>query len=293
VPHQFGAGESVDADCRRLVLILRSFLTSNIRRHGMQTVVGIFISQAAAEHAAEQLRQLSIDREQIHFLIPGAAIDQSELVPTSETEQPGMGPALGSVVGGAIGASSGMMTATVLSVLIPGIGPVTAIGLAALSLLGLVGGAAAGAVAGGALEDALANGLPKDELYVYKDALRRGRTVLIALVDDADKATAARAALAQAGAESLDAARAQWWIGMRDAEAEAYHATGGDFAKDEEMYRRGFEAALRAEAAGKPYKEAVRSLRGADANVCNTAAFRCGYERGRAYIDGLTGTSQT
>jgi outer membrane lipoprotein SlyB len=259
----------------------------------MQTVVGIFTSQAAAEHAAEQLCRLGIAREHIHFLIPGAALHQPELGPTSETEQPGMGPALGSVVGGAIGASSGMMTATVLSALIPGIGPVTAIGLAALSLLGLVGGTVAGAVAGGALEDALANGLPKDELYVYKDALRRGRTVFIVLVEDTDKASAARAALAQAGAESLDAARAQWWIGMRDAEAEAYHATGEDFARDEEMYRRGFEAALRAETTGKPYQEAVRSFRGADADVCHTAAFRCGYERGRAYIDGLTGTAQT
>jgi outer membrane lipoprotein SlyB len=258
----------------------------------MQTVVGIFTSQTAAEHAAEQLYHLGITRDQVHFLIPGTGLDQPEAVPTSETEQPGMGSALGGVVGGAIGASSGMMTATVLSVLIPGIGPVTAMGFAALSLLGLVGGAVTGAVAGGALEDALANGLPKDEIYVYKDALRRGRTVLIALLEDENKVQEARTALAQAGAESLDAARAQWWIGMRDAEAEAYHATGGDFVKDEEMYRRGFEAALRAEAAGKPYEEAVRSLRGADADVCNTDAFRCGYERGRAYMHGLTSISQ-
>jgi outer membrane lipoprotein SlyB len=259
----------------------------------MQTVVGIFTSQVAAEHAAEQLYHLGIPRDQVHFLIPGAGSDQPEAVPTSETEQPGMGPALGGVVGGAIGASSGMMTATVLSVLMPGIGPVTAIGLAAMTLLGLVGGAVTGAVAGGALEDALTSGLPKDELYVYKDALRRGRTVLIALIEDADKAQEARAVLAQAGAESLDAARAQWWIGMRDAEAEAYHAAGGDFARDEELYRRGFEVALRAETAGKPYEEAVRSLRGADADVCHTAAFRSGYARGRAYLHGLTSPSQT
>jgi hypothetical protein len=185
-----------------------------------------------------------------------------------------------------------MMTATVLSALVPGIGTVTAIGLAALSLLGLVGGAVAGAVAGGALEDTLANGLPKDELYVYKDALRRGRTVLIALVEDDDQATAARAALAQAGAESLDAARAQWWIGTRDAEAEAYHATGGDFSRDEEVYRRGFVAALRTEVAGKPYTEAVEYVRLRDADVYDTEAYRRGYERGRAYLQGLTGKPQ-
>jgi hypothetical protein len=259
----------------------------------MQTVVGIFTSRAAAEHAAEQLYRLGIARDQLHFLVPGASPDQPEQVPTSDTEQPGMGPALGGVVVGAVGASSGMMTATVLSVLVPGIGPITAIGLGALSLLGLLGGAVAGAVAGGALEDALTSGLPKDELYVYEDALRRGRTVLIALVEDANQATAARAALEQAGAESLDAARAQWWVGTRDAEAEAYHATGGDFSKDEDVYRRGFEAALRTEVAGKPYTEAVAYIRVRDADVYDTEAYRRGYERGRAYLQGRTDKPQT
>jgi hypothetical protein len=185
-----------------------------------------------------------------------------------------------------------MMTATVLSALVPGIGTVTAVGLAALSLLGLVGGAVAGAAAGGALEDSLANGLPKDEIYVYKDALRRGRTVLIAFAEDTEQATAARTALEQAGAESLDAARAQWWIGTRDAEAEAYQATGGDFSRDEHMYRRGFEAALRTEVAGKPYTEVVEYVRVRDADVYDTDAYRCGYERGRAYLQGLTGKPQ-
>jgi hypothetical protein len=258
----------------------------------MQTVVGTFTSKVAAEQAAEQLRSLGIARDQIHFLVPGASSEQPEQVPTSDTEQPGMGSALGGVVGGAIGASSGMMTATVLSALVPGIGTVTAIGLAALSLLGLVGGAAAGAVAGGALEDSLANGLPKDEIYVYKDALRRGRTVLIAFVEDAEQATTVRTALEQAGAESLDAARAQWWVGTRDAEAEAYQATGGDFSRDEDVYRRGFEAALRAEVAGKSYTEAVEYVRVRDADVYDTEAYRCGYERGRAYLQGLTGKPQ-
>jgi hypothetical protein len=151
----------------------------------------------------------------------------------------------------------------------------------------------AGAVAGGALEEALTSGLPKDELYVYKDALRRGRTVLIALVEEASQATAARAALEQAGAESLDAARAQWWVGTRDAEAEAYQTTGGDFSKDEDVYRRGFEAALRTEVDGKSYQEAVDYLRVRDADVYDTEAYRRGYERGRAYLQGYTDKPQT
>jgi hypothetical protein len=249
----------------------------------MQAVVGIFTSQAAAERGAERLRALGIAPEHINLLIPGVSEAQLAQVPTTETEPPGIGPAIGGVVGGAVGASSGLVAPVILSALIPGIGTVTAIGLAALGIIGAVGGALAGAAAGAALENALSHGIPKDELFVYKDALKQGRTVLVALTDDAEQAEAARQVLAQAGAESIDAARERWWLGLRDAEAEAYTAQGGDFTKDEAVYRRGFEAALHTDVDGKPHKDVVEDLRVRDADVCDTEAFRCGYERGRAY----------
>src|SRR5262245_52905783 len=134
----------------------------------MQTVVGIFTSQAAAERAAERLYQLGIAWEQINFLIPGDSPAKLAQVPTTETEQPGMGTAIGGVVGGAVGASGGLLSTAVLSTLIPGIGPITAIGLGALALVGFLGGALAGATAGSALEDAMSHGLPKDEIFVYE-----------------------------------------------------------------------------------------------------------------------------
>jgi hypothetical protein len=249
----------------------------------MQTVVGIFTSQVTAEQAAERLRTLGIDREHINFLVPGISEAQLEQVPTTETEQPGMGPAIGGVVGGAMGASGGLMAPAILSALIPGIGAITAIGIAALGLIGLVGGAAAGAAAGGALENAMSDGLPKDELYVYEDALRQGRTVLIVLTQDTAQTEVTREVLAQAGAESLDAARENWWVGLRTAEAEAYTAQGWNFNEDEAMYRRGFEAALRPEVVGKSYAEAVSYLQLRYAEVYHNEAFRRGYERGRTY----------
>jgi len=256
----------------------------------MQTVVGIFTSQVAAEHAAEQLCRLGIAWEHINFLIPGASEAQLAQVPTTETEQPGMGTALGSVVGGAAGASGGLMSAAVISALVPGIGPVMAVGLAALGFIGLIGGVVAGAAAGGALENAMSDGLPKDELFVYEDALRQGRTVLIALTEDDTQAEAARAALEQAGAESLDTARDTWWIGLRDAEAAAYTAEGWDFTQDEAIYRRGFEAALRAPvpASGKSYSEVVGYLRAHYPDMYDHEAFRRGYARGLAYHERLT-----
>jgi len=256
----------------------------------MQTVVGIFTSQVAAEHAAEQLCRLGIAWEHINFLIPGASEAQLAQVPTTETEQPGMGTALGSVVGGAAGASGGLMSAAVISALVPGIGPVIAVGLAALGFVGLIGGAVAGAAAGGALENAMSDGLPKDEIFVYEEALRQGRTVLIALTEDDTQAEAARAALEQAGAESLDLARDTWWIGLRDTEAAAYTADGWDFTQDEAVYRRGFEAALRAPVpvSGKSYSEVVGYLRTHYPDMYDHEAFRRGYARGQAYHERLT-----
>jgi len=166
--------------------------------------------------------------------------------------------------------------------LVPGVGPVLAFGLLGAALLG-TGGAAAGALAGEAFEKAMADGLPHDELYVYEDALRRGRSVLIAFADDEQMAENARAELARAGAESVDAAREEWWIGLRDAEQEHYTSQGGDFNLDEAKYRLGFEAALHPDRRGKSGEDVASTLQQEYGSDSVTPAFRQGYERGQRY----------
>lgn len=252
----------------------------------METVVGIFSSRDDAERAIDRVQALGIPRDHINLLIPGSSAAQLENVPTVDAEPPGVAKALGGVVGGVTGASGGLLGAAILSAFVPVVGPVTAIGLAAAALLG-VGGAVAGVAAGGALENALSDGLPKDELFVYADALRQGRTVLIVLTDDPEQPEKVREVLAHAGAESLDAAREHWWLGLRDAEAETYTAEGGDFKKDEALYRRGFEAALHAETSGKSYEEVAVYLQTFYADACGEEAFRRGYARGHTYYQGL------
>jgi hypothetical protein len=252
----------------------------------MKTVVGVFTSFAAAERGAEHLRHMGIKAEHINYLTPGASIAELEAVPTTDAEQPGIGKAIGGVVGVVAGATHGWVGAAIVTAVVPGVGSVAAIGLAAAALLG-VGGAVAGSAAGGALENTLSTGLPKDELFVYEDALRQGRTVLIVLADETSQAEKVREVLAQAGAESLDAARERWWVGLRDVEAEAYTAQGWGFTQDEVLYRRGFEAAMRAETLGKPYEDALPHLQTRDPDVYHEEAFRRGYARGRAYIEGL------
>src|SRR5207247_2122952 len=106
-------------------------------------------------------------------------------IPTTDTEQPGVGAALGGTIGAALGVAGGLEAgAAAASLLVPGVGPVLALGILGAAILG-AGGGAVGAMAGQALEAGMADGLPRDELFVYEDALRRGRSVFIACVDDA------------------------------------------------------------------------------------------------------------
>ncbi len=174
-------------------------------------------------------------------------------MPTSEAEQPGIGKAIGGVIGGAVGVAGGaeIGAAAAATALSPMAGPAIAIGIVGAVLLSL-----GGAAVGGALEHSLANGLPKDELFVYEDALRRGNVIVVVTPADADEQERTAAVLEGSGAESVDAARERWWIGLREAEAFEYHGEGLDFSRDEAAYREGFEAALssaarRADRAGR------------------------------------------
>jgi len=248
----------------------------------MKAVTGVFNSSSEARHAILKLRSLGINGENINFLTPGDSAKALAEVPTLETEQPGMGKAIGAVVGGVTGAALGPIGAAFASVVLPGVGSIAAAGLYAAALLG-AGGAAAGAAAGGALENSMSDGLPKDELFVYEDALRRGRTIVIALADDEAQADAARTAFEEVGAESIDAARKQWWIGLRDAEAEHYNAGEKDFTADEAAFRQGFEAALHPSARGKSFTQARTHLRKHYRETYEQEPFRHGYRRGRVY----------
>ena len=241
----------------------------------METVSGIFQSRAQAEGAVQELHSLGIPNDRIALLTPGMSDARVEsAVPTADSEQPGMGKAMGGAVGGAMGIAGGAsLGVAAASLLIPGVGPVIALGILGAAILG-VGGTAAGMAAGGALEKELESGLPHDELYLYEDALRKGRSVVIAFIDGG-AIYAAQSAFVSAGAESIDDARENWWIGLRAAEEAEYHKTGGNFQTDEANYRRGFETALKARADETPN----------DAE--SDEAFRRGYERGQSFQKSL------
>src|SRR4051812_6072631 len=121
----------------------------------MKTIAAIFGSRADAERAAQHLIALGTAPEHLTVLSPGA--HPREAVATDEGEAQGTGAAIGAVVGGATGASIGMPLGAAISLMVPGVGPVIALGLVGAALF-----SAAGAAVGSALETKLSQGVPRD-----------------------------------------------------------------------------------------------------------------------------------
>src|SRR2546423_12713073 len=115
----------------------------------MSTVAAIFNSRADAERSVEGLRSAGFGEDRISLLTPGTSQEKLDDVPTTETEQPGMGKALGGAGGGALGVAGGLhLGAAAASLFLPGGGPVLAARVGAPGLLGAGGAAPRGAVGG-------------------------------------------------------------------------------------------------------------------------------------------------
>jgi hypothetical protein len=251
---------------------------------GMETVTGVFTSRAEAEKAVNQLRSLGIPENRIGVLTPGGSNDRVEAgIPVTDTEEPGMGKAMGAAVGGAMGAAGGATLGLAVATLaVPGIGPILAFGMVGAGLLGLVG-AAAGSAVGDTVEEELGEGVPHEDVYLYEDVLRHGKSVVIAYTEDEDLADKARDTIRNAGAEDIETLRENWWQELREDERAHYHGEGRDFDQDEPSYRRGYQAALHPKRRGKAYSDVEEELRTAYAGTVLDRPFQDGYERGLAH----------
>lgn len=249
----------------------------------MEVVTAVFESRDKAEKAISQLRALGIPDQRIGILTPGSAsADTIEKgVPVTDTEDPGMGRAMGAAVGGAMGAAGGATLGLAVATLaIPGIGPVIAFGMVGAALLGTVG-AAAGSAVGDTIEEELGEGIPHEDVYLYEDVLRHGKSIVIAYVEeDGEQDERAEEVFDSAGAEDMETLRERWWEELKEGESAHYD---GDFARDEESFRRGYTAALHPKRRGKAYKDVEDELRTAYAGTTLDIPFQAGYERGQSY----------
>jgi len=238
----------------------------------MRSVAGIFTSVDSGARSLERVVPL-VGRDNVTLLLPGES-HVAKKVPATEDMAPVGGPIVAAIAG-TLGAG--------LALAIPGVGAITAFGAAAAAALGTAAGYA-GWQLGKAADLESYEGPSIDELYVYEDALERGRALVLALTDDADVAERIHGLFEECGAESIDAAREQWWVGIRDAEAEEYERDGGRFADDEVPYREGFVAALHPRAQGRGFEEVRRELASRRPAHVSHAAFQRGFERGQRFV---------
>jgi len=139
----------------------------------METVVGVFSSRECAEEAVTQLLKEKVPQESIVFL--------SKSESDAKTVGRQLGASVGGLMGMATGASAGVAAATLL---IPGVGPVLALGFGAAALLGLAG-AGTGAAVGGKIGDASTSVRPtpdeeaSEDLAFFRVVLQSGRSLFV------------------------------------------------------------------------------------------------------------------
>ncbi|HUO15940.1 MAG TPA: STAS domain-containing protein [Verrucomicrobiae bacterium] len=157
----------------------------------METVIGVFHSRGHAENAVRELLEKKIPQESIVFL--------SRSEGEAKTIGKQFGATVGGFAGGAVGMSTGVVAATLL---IPGLGPVFALGFGAAALLGL-SGAGAGSVLGKKLAgegvQTTAEAECSQDVTFFQDVLSAGRSLIVVRSESPESARTAGEVLDRLG----------------------------------------------------------------------------------------------
>jgi len=151
----------------------------------METAIGVFASRDRAEEAVRELRQRGVPEQSVNYLTRS----ESE----AKTIAKEFGTYLGGFVGGATGMSAGVVAATLL---LPGIGPVFALGFGAAALLGAAG-AGAGRTVGSAVAHDPQAPVPtadekcSEEAAFLREVLKEGRSLVVVQTESQEIATSA------------------------------------------------------------------------------------------------------
>ena len=159
----------------------------------METAIGVFPARDHAEKAVRELREQGVPEQSIVFLT------------RSESEAKTIGRQFGATVGGFLGGATGMSAGVVAAtLLLPGVGPVFALGFGAAALLGLAGAGAGGAVGSAAAEG---EGAPQptsddkssEDAGFFREVLKEGRSLIAVRTEYPQIATSACAILDRLG----------------------------------------------------------------------------------------------
>ena len=158
----------------------------------MESAIGVFASRDRAEEAVKELKQ-RVPEDSIVFLT------------RSENEAKTVGKELGSFVGGFAGGAAGMSAGVVAAtLLVPGLGPVFALGFGAAALLGLAGASTGAALGKAVAHDAEAPQPTSDEkcsedAAFFREVLKEGRSLIVVRTESQELATFACGVLDRLG----------------------------------------------------------------------------------------------
>lgn len=143
----------------------------------MSTCIGVFHDRSSADAAIDELRALGLSNSDVSVVVQGREgvekfrgwDDRGEY--RKDDVSAGEGAAVGGLTGLLIGA--GLM-------LIPGIGPIFAVGPLAAGLAGAVTGGVAGAVTGGIAGGLIDLGVPDEDARYYERRIGEGAYLVTA-----------------------------------------------------------------------------------------------------------------
>jgi len=147
-----------------------------------KTVVGLFDDFASAQQAVDELERSGYSHNDISVVANQESHSGGQTGGSAGEQAAGVGK--GALAGAGTGAAVGGLTGLLAglgAMLIPGIGPVLAIGPLSAALTGAAIGAAGGGVIGGLT----GLGIPKEHAELYAEGVRRGGTLVVVKTDDA------------------------------------------------------------------------------------------------------------
>jgi len=156
-----------------------------------RTVVGYFRDRGAADRAYDALLQRGFAKDEISIIGRGADGKTETVADEGHHVSAGEGAATGGILGLLLGAAA---------MLIPGIGPIVAVGPLAAALAGAVTGGVTGAVVGGVAGALVHAGVPEEEARFHEERFKQGGYLLTVHADDA-RYQDARMILERSGAE--------------------------------------------------------------------------------------------
>lgn len=134
----------------------------------MKTIISLFDDPLVARQAFEQLQSTTFPVSDVSLVSRANTDTLKNDADVSASD----GAAVGAVWGGLIGLAA---------LLIPGIGPLVAVGALGVALTGAVAGAVVGGIAAALIDF---GGLSEDEVKHYETMIENGKTLVAAKVDD-------------------------------------------------------------------------------------------------------------